>query len=403
LRNIIRIVLLFSLFDVNAAPAGVVSSFQFVFETTNLPSLNNAGQVAFQHSSSILRWEPGSGSVTTIASSGNTVGIRTIDGFFGTRTSINDAGIVAFRASYTGSSGGIVVGGGSSLTEVAFDSFASDLGARPRVNNLNQVVYTANDGEDIRREVIGNSTITTIATDSEFGFTPSPTPAMNNNGDVVFQGNRISPFEQGIYTGTPSNRVAIGTNADTLRAFSVAPDINDSLEAVYVATFDVPSPNDFDGLYFDSPTISPIRIAGGPDFIDGTFYNSNPNITNNGEVYVSATHSVDGTGIYRWDGTTLQRLIGEGDSLDGGIIQSVFLGHDSVNDAGQFAFRATIDTGTSTRNALFVGTVSAVPEPRSLLALGAGFLCVALRFRRRNSQCSGADSSDRSDECTNVT
>ncbi len=190
--------------NLSAVTAGVVSSFEFVFETTNLPSLRNAGQVAFQHSSSILRWEPGSGTVTTIASSGNAVGTRTIDSFFATRTSINDAGIVAFRAGHTGSSGGILVGDGSTLTEIAFDSFASDLGARPRVNNLKQVIYTANGGQDIRREVIVNPTITTIATDSEFGFTPSATPAMNSNGDVVFQGNRISSFEQGENTESPS-------------------------------------------------------------------------------------------------------------------------------------------------------------------------------------------------------
>ncbi len=264
-----------------------------------------------------------------------------------------------------------------------------DLGTRPRVNNLNQVVYTANNEQDIRREVIGNPTITTIATDSEFGFSSSPTPAMNNNGDVVFQGNRKSPFEQGVYTGTPSNRIAIGTNADTLRSFSVAPDINDNLEAVYVATFDVPSPNDYDGLYFDSPTIAPIRIAGGPEFIDGTFYNSNPNITNNGEVYVSATHSVDGTGIYRWDGTTLQRLIGVGDALDGGIVQSVFIGHDAANDHGQFAFRATIDTGTTTRNALFLGTVTSVPEPNSMFAAATALMIFAARRRRQGKERNG--------------
>ena len=174
------------------------------------PSMNDAGQIAFEavtdgNVSGMFRFDPGSGQFTTIATDAAPP-LSDIDD----RPSMNAGGRVAFQSLIDGGTGeGIFAGDGGPVATIADSSGPFQFFARPSLNDLGQVAFSATlddnreglfDGPDpvadlvlVAGQTFDGGVIEGIVMDRE---------GLNNNGEIAFLVG-FTDGRRGIYVATP--------------------------------------------------------------------------------------------------------------------------------------------------------------------------------------------------------
>jgi len=291
-----------------------------------LPSINNSGEVSFAAGISggterIFRGN--GGPLTTIAST------KGLHKFFAFNTQVNNVGSVAFQGELDTFDEGLFHGNGGPLVTTVFltstspfdDSFGS-----PAINDAGQIAFEA--GRDVGDRGIfryepATNTFTTIVTDTGTFSTPSERPSINASGRVAFHSLTNGGTSEGIFVGDGTTIVTVADDSGAFRFFDI-PSLNDAGQVAFTAELDDLS----DGL-FD-----------GPDPVN-------------------------------------DRVLMRGQAFDGGVIANVAFDREGLNNLGQLAFLVQFE---GERSAIYVATP--VPEPVAGVVAIAGLVMLGRRARR---------------------
>jgi hypothetical protein len=273
---------------------------RFVFIGNN-PSMNDLGQVSFAarldggkkpDTEAILRGE-GKKKPTTIASTADEFN------FFGFDTSINDSGVVAFKAELDEEFNfdeGLFSGSGRAITTHYLAS-TSDF-----------------DGNDSR-------------------------PSINNVGDIAFE--ESINFQDGIFVGREEPFTTIAA-PDPDRSVGV-PVLNDEGTAAFETSFFDEVSQEFvtEIVTGDGGPLTTIADTRG----EFAFFGFRPpSLNNDGDVAFLATlDDFSTTGIFVGPDTVGDRVIATGDTLDGSTVQNLTFCEEGLSDSGELAFTAQLE------------------------------------------------------------
>jgi hypothetical protein len=366
------------------------------------PQINESNQVVLQMSSSnssaVSRWQ--SGALTTIASTGNAVpGRGTMNSV--SKPAISDTGNVAFRATYSSGGGSVLRSSSTGLQEVFNDVNSLN---NVRINNADRVLSSVQNGsgnpiEVQSRTVTGTTTIhasnASSGAFSSYFSGGAPSPDFNNNGDVVLHGILRSNSQDGIYVQSAAGVQAVASGVNGLVFFGNNADINNNGLVAFVARTSA-DPAGTLSVYTGSSSVAPTLVASRSSFT--SILDNGPAINDVGDILFQATSS-GSSAIFSGGNPLTDRVIGTGDTLDGGKLTGLLFGRGMLNNSGNFVMYAEIDDtndGISDRTAIFFASVTAVPEPTSIvLSLVAFAWCARFRLRRTvgSSKASEAASS----------
>ena len=306
------------------------------------PSLNESGQAAFvgfltgtsggsSDNDGIFRGS--GGSITQISREGQSApdANGTFSSFF--NYVLNDSGQVAFRADLTGTSGGASDGGG---------------------------IFRGSGGSITQISREGQS-----APDANGTFFSFNSLVFNNSGQAAFSAGLTgtsggSSDNSGIFRGSGGSITQIARegqsapDANGTFVFFGSPTLNDSGQVAFRADLTGTSGGDSDdsGIFRGSGgSITQIARKGqsAPD-ANGTFSSFfNYELNNAGQAAFLANLTgtsgglSDDSGIFASDGIDFFQVVRKGNSLGGGIINTV--GTVSLNEHGQIAYQATLIGG----------------------------------------------------------
>lgn len=342
--------------------------------------------------------------------------------------SINDRGVVAFRAFLDNGQDGIYTGDGTTITNIVntsgqFNFFGNGASG---INNDGVVVFRA--GLDVTTNYNNTAIFTsdgTTTTRIDPGsvvpyYLTEGTPDINNNGEVSFQA-RVLNGTVGIYKGNGTNLITIADTDGTWGGFDGAPRINDQGTVAFWSVLD----NNSRGIYRVNGLTSPTLIASSPtsffstvnsvginnseivafygnqspggrygiytnDGLSTTPYFNMPSTANaslfslndQGLIALKAEFGFNSTicpiplqsgcqGIFTGDDLINDRVITAGESLFGSTVTRLNLFSNSLNNNGQIAFTATLADGREVivRASGDNNPSSRVPEPNLLLGL----------------------------------
>lgn len=339
--------------------------------------------------------------------------------------SINSEGTVVFHANLDSGGSGIFTGNGGPTTSIADSngSIFSSLGTGPSINSLGTVAFQATlDAGGSGIFTNSGGVVTTVADTSNPTFVSfSSAPSINSSGTVAF-GARLDGGRVGIFTfigGTlnpivqgrnppvsvsyawvnDANRVAfvglvappglqvlasdgdalmpIADTSGSFEGFSSAVGINSAGVVVFKANLD----DGGEGIY--------TGIGGVPTTVIDTTnlafsgFATLPSINSSGTVAFRGELAAGGAAVFISEDGTLTRVIGKGDSLDGGTIMGFAMSNTALNDAGQIAFQYSLSDGRSG-----VAVATPIPEPATVALLAIGALMSALRRQRKEASSS---------------
>lgn len=274
--------------------------------------------------------------------------------------SINAAGTVAFLGELDAGGGGIFTGAGGATTTIALSSettFAS-VGS-PSINTAGTVAFAAflyAGGQGVFTVTGGTTTSIALSSDPTFsGFSHS---SINAAGTVAFVGY-LDAGGYGVFTGAGGETTPIAlSSGPPFSGFNFTA-INTAGTVAFSALFD----GDGGGIFTG---------AGGPTTAIRLDVAAPPSINTAGAV------AFLDSAIYVSEGGALTPVIFIGEELFGSTVSDLGFGSTGLNDAGQLAFRYTLEDGRSGI------AVASVPEPGcALLSVLGG---AALLARRRNAQ-----------------
>lgn len=338
--------------------------------------------------------------------------------------SLNNQGIVAFKASLDGGGEGIFTGNGMNVTPIAqsnnyFERFPST----PDINDSGTVAFDSILNTQITGIFTGNgSTITPIDIGNNgipiyYAVKGVSAPSINNAGTVAYVVNAYrsagiaTSNGGGVGGGSFSSYYAPYINDQGVIAYGVAglygAAITTSNNSVGISYGNYPitlagSLTDFSinkagtlafigfntvqnkvGVYKKNGTVITTSVEGASNISY-----SNPSINNNNSVAFLASLAEGTAGIFMGADLLNDRVISTGDSLLGSTVTELGFSRKGFNDAGQVAFFAKFTDGSS---GIFradpVSPSQSVPEPSSGLAvlmfgtLGAGSV---LRCKRKS-------------------
>ncbi len=326
------------------------------YNVTFYSSLNNTGTATFTGNLvDLSKIDPNGGPPTdptaTLLKSGiyaNTGGVvKTIAdstskefNFFGS-SAINDAGTIAFFASFGAGESGIFSSSNGKVTPVVstlgeFSSFVGGIDTVggdgpfaiytiPGINNSGKIAFSAT--LDTGKSGVFVSDGGTVKTIVSSKFNRFSSAAINDQGTVAFVGELIGG-DRGIFTGTEKG---LKTIADTSGAFSL--------------------------------------------------FTSDPALNNNGEVAFLAELDNGGKGIFNGADPIANKVIAVGDFLNGLSVLDLTIIDKGLNDAGQIGFGVLLSDGSER-----IFRAKPVPEPGSVAGLAAvGLIGGWLKRHRRKS------------------
>ncbi len=331
------------------------------FPRPGLVALSNAGTVVFRAELGTGRagiFSSTADSLYTVAESGHAFAeFGRLDPF----PSLNASGVVVWRGTLQGGAQGIFMRKGSSLTSVVDARGPFHTFGHPTVNAAGAVAFVAGlDGQGGGIFMAKNGTVAAIAhTDGPFdGFLGRP--SMNDKGTVAF-GARHDSGETGIYAWRPGS--APTTIADTTGPFTAlrGPSINDRGTIAFHACMEdgrldcPPAASAAQGLF--SGNGGPlVRIADTSGPFDAL---GDPALNNAGQAAFIARLDSGHRGIYTGPDAERDKVLMTGDRLLGSeVIDLGFVHGLGFNDAGQVAFYARMQDGSE-------GIFLATPDPPS--------------------------------------
>ena len=360
-RRALAVALALTLFAVVAASARAQQTYEFTkvadsgqgLDPDRCPGLNNVGQVAFtaftpEGVQVILRAET-DGRLTTIAD--NTGRFQ----FFGANPSINDAGDISFAAGLEKGGEAILVTKGKNVKTVArteSDRFGF-FGFNTSLNNSGDVAFTAELDEEFDFDegtFVGDGKIRTIylASTSQFIGTDSRR-SLNDGGQIAFE-EALDDFTFGIFRSDGNGFVTIA-DENTPGIGSVAdPQLNNAGMVVFVAFLEGEG-NRSAIMTGSGGPLTTVADTDGP-FSEFAFFGG-PSINDGGEVAFGATLDSGGSGIFTGPDPAADRVVGTGDILDGSVVTNTTVCSEGLNNAGQIVFVAQLEDG---RSGVFVAT-----------------------------------------------
>jgi len=347
---------------------------------TGFVAVNDAGVVAFRASTAsgqgVFRYDPNASTFTPIMTLSGTP-YESLDSI----VSINNGGTVTLLASDSSGPDAILKGSGGGTTIVAQTSSQfSSLQSAAVINDNDTVVFRAyldtpgtvsDRGQGIYQRT-GNGSIVTVheLPMASQSFSLFAVPSINRSGVVTFGG-----LDTSFPTGFGLLKAESGTVTPLLSYESGghgAVDINDHGDIVFSANPTGSAPDGLQVLY--QGTSTPVTVIG---LVGGISSFGLPDINNQGLVAFGGIVS-GGTVIYLGN----QRVIGPGDALFGSTVTGVSFTRGGLNNNGQLAFGYTLQNGVS--GVAFAN--SSVPEPNATtLAFVAALLGLGCRQALRRS------------------
>jgi hypothetical protein len=209
--------------------------------------------------------------------------------------------------------------------EIPVQSFSSTdtIGNATSINNSGVIAYRANVGGTGSKIFRSDGSI--IAQVGTNGFTSFLDPVINKNGQVAFHAVRNSLT--GIYLGDGTNILTVADSSSVISNVFSNPAINDNGQVVFSATLTAGGKAVYIG---DGTTLAPLVDTNGA-FNDFSW----TSINNSGQVAFVGFPDAGQAGIYITSiGGTPERVVGVGDSLFGSTVTSAFFYTDGLNDSG---------------------------------------------------------------------
>jgi hypothetical protein len=295
-------------------------------------SLNNDGFVAFGRGQGSRQSVFASNGVTSrqIAIRGSSPGSAVFYNISPEAMSINDSGMVAFVARQTSTSGYYIYLGDGTGAPVQLNTRD---GYYPAMNNAETVAYGLyNSGKDSCIEIQrGNDTL------SLPGSPVRSMPDINSVGTVAF-----------------------AANVDDIQKIVIGDGIS--------------SPTYIDGIAYKGGLTSGYAFDGGI---------SDCAINDQGLVAFGAYRDVQavGYGIFVGPDPATDKVIMQGDLLDGATLTSLMVSRNGLNNLGQIAFSGRLSDGT-----VGVWVATPLPEPSALVLLAIGAVSVLAYVRRQRTR-----------------
>jgi hypothetical protein len=288
---------------------------------------------------------------------------------------MNDFGEVSFAANLSpGSDEAILLGNGKRLLTIAtttkeFNFFGFDTS----VNNSGVVAFKAEldttfaeglfsgSGGPVTTHYLNSTDVSLDGQPARFGGNDSR-PAINNLGVIAFDESVQPNFERGIFAGRTGSFRTIAA-PDPNRSVDT-PTFNDAGTAVFVTSFF----NAAGQFVFAIVTGNggPLTTVADTTGAFGSFGFRPPSINNNGEVVFRA--SLDDfpptDGIFDGPRPIQDRVIATGDKLDGArILQGgLTFCEEGLNDFGQLAFTAQLEDPTAPNGFFRTAVFRATPK-----------------------------------------
>jgi hypothetical protein len=291
--------------------------------------------------------------------------------------SLNNSGFVAFRGYSSNGRCGILASNGTTTYQIAADvnnggSFWSIGSSALSINDSGIVAFTAaQDSSGYRIFAGSGGSCTLLVNNSMAGF-----PAINNTGTVAYEG--FQPW--GINIQKESQTYTL----PGMPVGGCMPDINHLGSVAFSATVDgVQKVVIGDGAspttYIDASLYSG-GLTGGYS-IDGGVCDCALNDQGHVAFGACVTSLGVGYGIFTGPDPATDKVIMDGDTLDGLEVTRLIFSRNGLNNSGQIAFIAQLSDGTSG-----VWVATPVPEPSTVVLLvvaSIGLLGYCCRDRNR--------------------
>ena len=391
-HRLVRSVTALALLAACAAPAAAQYSFAPIALSGALfdpfgfdvPALNGAGLVAFR--GGLLDpdpFDPIAGIFRSDGTTLTTIALQTNFRRFGD-VSINQSGQVGFEASPRPRGEGIFRGEGGPVTTIArTDRAGGDfdfVNAGPQLNAGGLVAF-------IGERIVGPSFINGVFVGSggaltalydeldEFDFFTG-NPSLNDGGFVAFRAG-LDAGGTGLFLGDGGAATTVALTGAEFATIASDPSLNDVGQVAFRAQT---GPTGEGIFLFSGGAVTPI--------VEGDFPTiaalGDPSLNNVGEVAFILEPDFGNQILVTGPDPVADRVIGVGDALFGRIVTGLLFGREGLNDAGQLAFTAFFDDGSS---AVVLATPGAavVPEPATVLLVAGALpvLVVVARRRRR--------------------
>lgn len=319
--------------------------------------------------------------------------------FFNNTVTI-DAGNVGLRANDASSAAGLYVWNGSTLTQRTspstaipsgsgnFEGFGSgylrgsSMAFLGNNSDFSQQGIYISDGTPSGITKIADKTTTIPGVAGSYGW--SSELAYGSDGNLAFAAN-TSPGVMTLVGGysaahglvtLASTATTVPGLAVTFTSFTSPPDLDGS--TVYLK-----------GAYSGGSGIYAVDIGGGAlsEIVDtatlapgaGTLFTSFSGFAVDGGRLVFVGNYSGGSGLYAYDGSGLDRLVGTGDLIDGLTVTSLVFGTEGLA-GNELALRVGFSGGAS---GIYTTELAAVPEPAACALLAGVAVLGLVAWRRR--------------------